>query len=250
MSKKFKLNRDSATLLNLVKITNQGALEKKLIETSPDDLKHFTHQTYSPFKSAFISQHTTIFPGKDPRFSLADYIERLEYELKVIKEMGFNSYFLVVSDYVRWAKEHQISVGPGRGSGAGSVLARFVQITDVDPLPFDLLFERFLNPARISMPDFDIDFEDTLRQKVIDYVTEKYGSDKVCSIGTFMKMASKAAFKDAARTLGMPFEKSNYVSNLLTEKMGLLEMITAPEGNEELKNLYENDEKVKKAIEF
>jgi DNA polymerase-3 subunit alpha len=129
-------------------------------------------------------------------------------------------------------------------------LARCIQITDVDPLPFDLLFERFLNPARISMPDFDIDFEDTLRQQVIDYVTEKYGEDRVCSIGTFMKMASKAAFKDAARTLGLPFEKSNYVSNLLVEKMGLLEMVRTPEGNDELKNLYETDEKVKKAIEF
>ncbi|MDR0650115.1 MAG: DNA polymerase III subunit alpha [Candidatus Peribacteria bacterium] len=250
MSKKFKLNWDQNILLNLVKITNKGNLEKKLTETSPEDLKQFTHQTYSSFKLTFISQHQGIFPGKDPRFSLADYIERLEYELKVIKEMGFNSYFLIVSDYVRWAKEHQISVGPGRGSGAGSVLARCIQITDVDPLPFDLLFERFLNPARISMPDFDIDFEDTLRQNVIDYVTEKYGADRVCSIGTFMKMASKAAFKDAARTLGLPFEKSNYVSNLLTEKMGLLEMIHTPEGNEELKNLYENDEKVRKAIEF
>ncbi|MDR2415304.1 MAG: DNA polymerase III subunit alpha [Candidatus Peribacteria bacterium] len=213
-------------------------------------MQQFTYQTYSPFKLTFISQHKDIFPGKDPSFSLADYIERLEYELKVIKEMGFNSYFLIVSDYVRWAKEHQISVGPGRGSGAGSVLARCIQITDVDPLPFGLLFERFLNPARISMPDFDIDFEDTLRQNVIDYVTEKYGADKVCSIGTFMKMASKAAFKDAARTLGLPFDKSNYVSNLLTEKMGLLEMVNTPEGNEELKNLYEHDEKIKKAIEF
>jgi DNA polymerase-3 subunit alpha len=132
---------------------------------------------------------------------LGDYIERLEYELKVIKEMGFNSYFLIVSDYVRWAKNNTISVGPGRGSGAGSLLAWLVEITDVDPLLFDLLFERFLNPARISMPDFDIDFEDTLREKVIDYVTEKYGADRVCAIGTFMKMASKAAFKDAARTL-------------------------------------------------
>jgi DNA polymerase-3 subunit alpha len=177
-------------------------------------------------------------------------VERLEYELKVIKEMGFNSYFLIVSDYVRRAKEHDISVGPGRGSGAGSVLARFIQITDIDPLPFDLLFERFLNPARISMPDFDIDFEDTLRQKVIDYVTEKYGADKVSSIGTFMKMASKAAFKDAARTLGVPFERSNYLSNLLLDKVDLLDMVNGPERNEELKNLYETDEKVKKAIEF
>jgi DNA polymerase-3 subunit alpha len=250
MSKKFRLNWEVATLVNLTKITDKGNLEKKLTETSPNDLKHFTQQTYSDFKKTFIEEHTTLFPGKDPRFSLSDYIERLEYELKVIKEMGFNSYFLIVSDYVRWAKDNKISVGPGRGSGAGSVLARFIQITDVDPLPFDLLFERFLNPARISMPDFDIDFEDTLRQKVIDYVTEKYGSDKVSSIGTFMKMASKAAFKDAARTLGVPFDRSNYISNLLVDKVDLLDMVNGPEKNEELKNLYETDEKVKKAIEY
>jgi DNA polymerase-3 subunit alpha len=125
-----------------------------------------------------------------------------------------------------------------------------VGITDVDPLPFDLLFERFLNPSRVSMPDFDIDFEDTLREKVVQYVTEKYGSDKVSSIGTFMKMASKAAFKDAARTLGIPFERSNYISNLLSDGLGLLETITSPEGNEELKTLYETDDKIKQAIDF
>ena len=250
MSNKFKLNWDDDMLVNLVRITDKWQLDHSLQETSPDDLKHFTEQTYTPFKKDTLEKLQDIFPGKDPRFSLSNYIERLEYELKVIKEMGFNSYFLVVSDYVRWAKNNQISVGPGRGSGAGSVLARFIQITDVDPLPFDLLFERFLNPARISMPDFDIDFEDTLRQHVIDYVTEKYGAENVCSIGTFMKMASKAAFKDAARTLGVPFEKSNYVSNLLQDKGSLLEMVTTEEGNEELKNFYETDERVKKAIEF
>lgn len=100
------------------------------------------------------------------------------------------------------------------------------------------------------MPDFDIDFEDTLREKVVQYVTEKYGSDKVSSIGTFMKMASKAAFKDAARTLGIPFERSNYISNLLSDGLGLLETITSPEGNEELKTLYETDDKIKQAIDF
>jgi DNA polymerase-3 subunit alpha len=114
MSKKFRLHWEEEMLINLVKITNQGQLEKKLQDTSPDDLKEFTQQTYSPFKKQFISEHKGEFPGKDPRFSLSDYVERLEYELKVIKEMGFNSYFLIVSDYVRWAKLNQISVGPGR----------------------------------------------------------------------------------------------------------------------------------------
>ena len=99
------------------------------------------------------------------------------------------------------------------------MLAWFIGITELNPFPFDLLFERFLNPARVSMPDFDIDFEDTLRQQVIEYVTQKYGVENVCSIGTFMKMAGKAAFKDAARALGVPFEKSNYVSNLIPDKV-------------------------------
>lgn len=101
-------------MINLVKITSKGALEKKLTDTSPDDLKKFTQMTHTPFKREFIAKQQEIFPGKDPRFSLGFYIDRLEYEMKVIKEMGFNSYFLVVSDYVRWAKDNKIVVGPGR----------------------------------------------------------------------------------------------------------------------------------------
>lgn len=252
MSKRFRLNRDEKTLINLTKITALGQLEKKLIDTSPEDIKRFTEQTYTAFKKLFLLEHSSDKPGIDERFSISDYINRLEYELKLIKEMGFNSYFLVVSDYIRWAKSQQISVGPGRGSGAGSVLAWFIGITEMDPLPFDLLFERFLNPARVSMPDFDIDFEDVLREKVIQYVTEKYGAENVCSIGTFMKMAWKAAFKDAARTLGLPFEKSNYVSNLIPDKVWLLDMITkTPDGeNEEIKKIYNSDEKIKMAIDY
>lgn len=198
---RLSLGWDEATLIQLTKISDKGQLEKSVPETSPADLKNFTHQSYSTFKKQFIENARTTFPSTTSPYSLADYIERLEYELKVIKEMGFNSYFLIVSDYVRWAKRQMIVVGPGRGSGAGSLLAWAIEITDIDPLPFDLLFERFLNPARISMPDFDIDFEDTQRQRVIDYCTNKYGKEKVCSIGTFMKMATKAAFKDAARAV-------------------------------------------------
>lgn len=179
---RLRLDWDTETLVNLSKITNKGILEKSVPETSPDDLKKFTNETYTVFKTEIIEQNRHTFPLETSPYSLAQYIERLEYELKVIKEMGFNSYFLIVSDYVRWAKRQMIVVGPGRGSGAGSLLAWAIEITDIDPLPFDLLFERFLNPARISMPDFDIDFEDTQRQKVIDYCTEKYGQDKVCSI--------------------------------------------------------------------
>lgn len=112
MGRKFHLNRDEAMLLQLTKISDKGILEKTLTETSPEDLQNFTYQTYSSFKTEFIAQHQTVFPYEDKKFSLAAYAERLEYELKVIKEMGFNSYFLIVSDYVRRAKDHQISVGP------------------------------------------------------------------------------------------------------------------------------------------
>lgn len=245
------LGRDEDTLIKLVKTSDRGQLEKSVPETSPDDLKRFTHETYTPFKQELIDKSREIFPLKTSKYSLADYIERLEYELKVIREMGFNSYFLIVSDYVRWAKRQMIVVGPGRGSGAGSLLAWAIEITDVDPMPFDLLFERFLNPARISMPDFDIDFEDTQRQNVINYCTQKYGEEKVCSIGTFMKMASKAAFKDAARAVGVPFERSNQVSNLIPEKVSLKNLIkdSAPE-YEEVQNIYESDEKVKQAFDY
>ena len=245
------LGRDEDTLIKLVKTSDKGQLEKSVPETSPDDLKRFTHETYTPFKQELIDKSREIFPLKTSKYSLADYIERLEYELKVIREMGFNSYFLIVSDYVRWAKRQMIVVGPGRGSGAGSLLAWAIEITDVDPMPFDLLFERFLNPARISMPDFDIDFEDTQRQNVINYCTQKYGEEKVCSIGTFMKMASKAAFKDAARAVGVPFERSNQVSNLIPEKVSLKNLIkdSVPE-YEEVQNIYESDEKVKQAFDY
>lgn len=252
MKIRFRLERDTDTLVNLTKITSSWQLQNALTETSPEDLKVFTQQTYTAFKLDFISQNKTKKAGTDDRFSLADYIERLEYELKVIKEMGFNSYFLIVSDYVRRAKANQISVWPWRWSWAGSVLAWFIGITEMDPLPFDLLFERFLNPARVSMPDFDIDFEDTLRWQVVQYVTEKYGSENVCFIWTFMKMAWKAAFKDSARALWIPFDKSNYISNLIPDKIWLLDLVTKTpaDENQEIKRLYETDEKVKQAIDY
>ena len=129
------------------------------------------------------------------------------------------------------------------------MLAWVIRITEVDPLPFGLLFERFLNPARISMPDFDIDFEDTLRGKVVEYVTNKYGHDHVSAIGTYMKLATKAAFKDAARAIGIPFEKSNQVSNLMGEVKSLKQVINKENDiNEELLTLYDQDQYIKESI--
>lgn len=243
---KFSIGRDEETILQLVRISDKWVLSKKLQETTPEEIHDMTIETYTDFKKDFIKQNKE---KKIWVWTISEYLERLEYELKVIKEMWYNTYFLVVADFVRRSKKNMIVVGPWRWSWAWSILAWFVRITDVDPLQFGLLFERFLNPARVSMPDFDIDFEDTLREKVIEYVTWKYWKDKVCSIWTYMKMATKAAFKDVARVLWLPFEKSNQVSNLIPEKVSLSDALKW-EWNDELKSIYDSDEKIQKAIEF
>ncbi|MBT7527659.1 MAG: DNA polymerase III subunit alpha, partial [Rhodospirillales bacterium] len=143
------------------------------------------------------------------------YEERLDYELGVIEEMGFPGYFLIVSDFIRWAKDQGIPVGPGRGSGAGSVVAWSLSITDLDPLQFGLLFERFLNPERISMPDFDIDFCQDRRDEVIRYVQDKYGSDHVAQIITFGKLQSRIVLRDVGRVLGMAYGQVDRICKLV-----------------------------------
>jgi DNA polymerase-3 subunit alpha len=145
----------------------------------------------------------------------ARYRERLDYELGVIVEMGFAGYFLIVADFIQWAKAHDIPVGPGRGSGAGSVAAWALTITDLDPIRFNLLFERFLNPERVSMPDFDIDFCQEGRDQVIDYVRHEYGADRVAQIITFGKLQARAAVRDVGRVLGLPFGHVNKVAELI-----------------------------------
>lgn len=249
---KFNLDRDNDTILQLTKITKRWTLSKKLQDLTPDELHEITIETYTEYKKWIIQKYenTKELKNQTLDFSITTYIERLEYEMKVIKEMWFNWYFLIVSDFVRRAKKNNIVVWPWRWSGAWSLLAWLIRITDIDPLPYALLFERFLNPARISMPDFDIDFEDTQRFRVIEYVQQKYWIDKVSSIGTFMQMASKAAFKDAARTLWVPFERSNQISAIIPDKTSLADAIKMQDGNEELKNAYNSDEKIKQAIDF
>ncbi|MBI9099937.1 MAG: DNA polymerase III subunit alpha [Spirochaetaceae bacterium] len=143
--------------------------------------------------------------------------ERVEYELGILLGMGFTGYFLIVWDFIDWARGHNIPVGPGRGSGAGSIIAYAMAITDIDPLKYGLLFERFLNPERVSMPDFDIDFCFEHRQDVIDYVTRKYGHDQVAGICTFGTLKTKAVLKDVARVLDIPFAESNAISKLIPE---------------------------------
>jgi DNA polymerase-3 subunit alpha len=149
------------------------------------------------------------------------YYDRLKFELSVIDRMGFNGYFLIVQDFINWAKVHDIPVGPGRGSGAGSLVAYSLRITDLDPIPHKLIFERFLNPERISMPDFDIDFCQDRRQEVIHYVTEKYGSASVSQIITYGKLQARAAIKDVGRVLGMLYADVDAVSKLMPDKLGI-----------------------------
>ena len=147
--------------------------------------------------------------------SVEEYEKRLEFELDIIERMGFPGYFLIVADFIKWAKDHDIPVGPGRGSGAGSLVAYALTITDLDPLRYSLLFERFLNPERVSMPDFDIDFCMDRREEVIQYVQEKYGRDKVAQIITFGALLSKAAVRDIGRVLQMPYGQVDRLSKMI-----------------------------------
>ena len=146
---------------------------------------------------------------------------RLEFELQTIAEMGFADYFLIVWDFVRFAKKNGVTVGPGRGSAAGSLVAYCLQITDLDPIANDLLFERFLNPGRKSMPDIDIDFSVQGRERVFAYVTEKYGRDRVAQIITFSKLQAKASVRDAGRVMGMPYGVVDRIAKLIPEGPGV-----------------------------
>jgi DNA polymerase-3 subunit alpha len=166
--------------------------------------------------------------------------QRAEFELSVIISMGFTGYFLIVWDFIDWAKRHDIPVGPGRGSGAGSIVAYSLRITDIDPLKYDLLFERFLNPERISMPDFDVDFCFERRGEVIDYVTRKYGDDRVGQIITFGTLKAKAVVKDVARSLDIPFEEANNIAKLIPEDPKMT-LETAFEMEPRLRGLAENE---------
>lgn len=156
-----------------------------------------------------------------PEEKKPDYHARMAYELGVIDKMGFTSYFLIVQDFINWAKNNGIPVGPGRGSGAGSLVAYCLRITDLDPVPYSLLFERFLNPERVSMPDFDIDFCQDRRQEVIQYVTRRYGDENVSQIITYGKLQTRAAIKDVGRVLGMTFAEVDVITKLIPEKLGI-----------------------------
>ena len=193
-----------------------------------------------------------IFRGKPPEViqaSRSPYDERLQIELDVINSMGFPGYFLIVADFIHWAKQNGVPVGPGRGSGAGSLVAYALKITDLDPLQYELLFERFLNPERVSMPDFDIDFCMEGRDRVIEYVAEKYGRQSVSQIITFGTMAAKAVVRDVGRVLGHPYGFVDKLAKLIPFEIGMT-LNKALEDEAELQRRYQDEEEVKELFDL
>ena len=182
-------------------------------------------------------------------YKLEQLKERLQYELSTIRDMGYVDYFLIVWDFIHYAKEHQIAVGPGRGSAAGSMVSYCLEITDIDPMRFQLLFERFLNPERVTMPDIDVDFCYERRQEVIDYVVDKYGKDKVVQIVTFGTMAAKMVIRDVGRVLDLPYSDVDAVAKLIPNELGIT-IGKALESNRDFKMLYDTDEQVHELVDM
>src|SRR5439155_807125 len=181
------------------------------------------------------------------RHTIDEYERRLSYEIEMIKQMKYPGYFLVVWDFIRYAREQGIPVGPGRGSAAGSLVVYCLRITDVDPLDFNLMFERFLNPERVAMPDIDIDFCERRRGEVIDYVTKKYGRENVAQIITFGTMKAKAVVRDVGRVLEMPFADVDKVAKQIPAALDMT-LDKALEENEALRQMEQSDPKVKELL--
>lgn len=178
-----------------------------------------------------------------------EVIKRLDYEIEVIDKMGYIDYFLIVADFINYAKSQNIPVGPGRGSGAGSLAAYLIGITDIDPIRFNLIFERFLNPERVSMPDFDVDFCYERRGEVIDYVSRKYGKEHVAQIITFGTMAARAVIRDVARALDIPYQKAALIAKMIPRDLNIT-IEKAIEVNKDLRDLYYEDNEVRRIIEI
>lgn len=184
--------------------------------------------------------------GKNPS---KEILEREEYELSVIKRMGYVDYFLIVWDYINYAKSEGIPVGPGRGSGAGSIVAYAIGITDIDPIKYNLIFERFLNPERVSMPDFDVDFCYERRQEVIDYVSRKYGHDHVSQIITFGTMSARMVIRDVGRALDVSYAETDKLAKMVPNELHIT-IKKALEQNREFRELYETDSKIKELLDI
>ncbi|MFC1674772.1 DNA polymerase III subunit alpha [Candidatus Omnitrophota bacterium] len=200
-------------------------------------------------KDGFLQELCSLGLKKRPIQVTQSVKDRLEHELKIIKDMGFTSYFLIVWDFIHYAKSNNIPVGPGRGSAAGSLVSYLLSITDIDPLKYDLLFERFLNPQRLGLPDIDIDFCYEKRQQVIDYVTDKYGRENVAQIITFGTMQARAVVRDVGRVMGMSYAEVDRIAKMIPPEFNIT-LREALEKEAELKNLYKNDPAVKQLIEY
>jgi len=208
---------------------------------------YFVHVTREGFARRLDALRSLHDQGK-LKHSLADYEQRLERELGIIQQMKFSGYFLIVWDFIRYAKEHDIPVGPGRGSAAGSLVSYALGITDLDPLQHELLFERFLNPERVSMPDIDIDFCMNRRGEVINYVTQKYGRDNVAQIITFGTMAAKAAIKDVGRAMDIPYADVDRIAKMVPAQLNIT-LDEAIEESPQLNEAYEKDVQVKELLD-
>ncbi|MBC5784986.1 DNA polymerase III subunit alpha [Ramlibacter sp. USB13] len=210
--------------------------------------EYFRYASHEGLKERLVH----LFPGEEEREKQRPrYVERLEFELGTILKMGFPGYFLIVGDFINWAKNNGCPVGPGRGSGAGSLVAYALKITDLDPLQYNLLFERFLNPERVSMPDFDIDFCQGNRDRVIEYVKDKYGRDAVSQIATFGTMAARAAVRDVGRVLDMSYTFCDGISKLIPNKPGThITIADALEQEPMLKERYEREDEVKTLLDL
>ncbi|RJP44613.1 DNA polymerase III subunit alpha [Candidatus Parcubacteria bacterium] len=241
MAKKFEDVPEAVK--NTVRIADRCNVGLELGKVILPDFPKPEGKTANGYLRELVAKKT---PKRFPEGASKEIIERLEYELGVIEKTGFADYFLIVQDLVNWAKDHGIAVGPGRGSAAGSLASYVLEITDVNPLEYDLLFERFLNPDRIQMPDIDIDFADTRRDEVLGYLRQKYGEDRVAQIITFGTMAARAAIRDSGRAMGLDYSFCDQIAKLIPFGATLEEAV---ERVHDLRELYEKNKDAKRVIE-
>lgn len=204
------------------------------------------------YGGASVEERDTLAIDAARKMLAQTIIDRAEYELGVMDSMGYNGYFLIVQDFINWGKDHGVLFGPGRGSAAGSIVAYAIRITEIDPMKYDLMFERFLNPGRISMPDIDIDIQDTRRGEVIEYCAQKYGADRVTNIGTFGTMAARAAVRDVARVLQVPYGESDRLAKLIPppEQGRHIPLSKSVVENTDLKHEYETNPTAKEVFDY
>lgn len=224
---------------------------EQFIDTGESEEEYFKRMAKEGLEERFQGPHFTKLVKQDDWESelKPQYYERLQVEIDTILTMGFPGYFLIVSDFIKWSKENDIPVGPGRGSGAGSLVAYAMKITNINPLPYNLLFERFINLERISMPDFDVDFCQDRRPEVIDYVTKKYGEEKVGQIITFGKLQAKAVIRDVSRVFGLAYAETDALAKLIPDELGIT-LSEAIEKEPKLAELEERDPKIRRILQI